>query len=287
MSAPITPNQRAVLDSLICERLSSNPDNKVLIKGIVNTRNPNLVRLLQSNRAWQEDEGNITAYYLVKSQSGVILAFFALRCGEVFQNVDEELVKGAKSFRQNLDKLLNASLDEEERSKVLVQVSSALREGWTEQLADYYLKKSKLRHRDTVVDNNKDNHQVAKAFSAVEITLFCNNEANGVKEEWEAMKLPHSRGVTVFWEVMMQRIQEVVNLVGCQYLYLFAADDEADGTLVNYYKTKLQFETPVKLGSNKPSFDYGCFFLCQRVNVLLKHRIEFYDNFNVDVADAV
>ena len=32
-------------------------------------------------------------------------------------------------------------------------------------------------------DLNKDNHHVAKAFSAVELTLFCNNEADGVKEE--------------------------------------------------------------------------------------------------------
>ena len=287
MSTPITPNQKSVLDSLQCERLSSNPDNRVLIMGVVNTRNPNLVNFLQSNRAWQEDVGNITAYYLVKSQSGTILAFFALRCGEVFQNVDEELVKEAKSFRQNINKLRNTSLDEEEKRKILIQVSSAFREGWTEELADYYLKKSKRRHRDAAIDTNKDNHQVAKAFSAVEITLFCNNEADGVKEEWEAMELPYSRGITIFWEVMIQKIKEVVNLVGCEYLYLFAADDDADGTLVNYYKTKLQFETPVKLGSNKPSFDYGCFFLCQRVNVLLRHQIEFYNNYNVDVGGAV
>lgn len=286
MGTPITSKQRTILDSLICERLSSSPANKVLIKGLVNTRNPNLVSVLQSNRAWQEDEGNITAYYLVKSGSGTILAFFALRCGEVFQNVDEELIKEAASFRQNIDKL-NGSLDEEEKRKVLEQVSVALRDGWTKELADYYIRKSKRRRRDAVLDNNKDNHHVAKAFSAVEITLFCNNEAEGVKEEWEAMNLPHSRGISVFWHVIVPRIQAVVGLVGCEYLYLFAADDEADGTLVNYYKTKLQFETPVKLGSNKPSFDYGCFFLCQRVNVLLRHQVEFYKNFNLDVADAV
>ncbi len=244
------------------------------------------MRFLQSPRAWQEDEGNITAYYLVKSASGTILAFFALRCGEVFQNVDEELIRKAVSFRQNIDKL-NGSLDEEEKRRVLEQVSVALSDGWTTDLADYYIGKSKRRHRDAVLDNNKDNHQVAKAFSAVEITLFCNNEAGGVKEEWEDMNLPHRRGISVFWHVIIPKIKEVVNLVGCEYLYLFAADDEADGTLVNYYKTKLKFQTPVDLGSNKPSFDYCCFFLCQRVNVLLRHQIEFYKNFNVDVADAV
>lgn len=191
MGTPITSKQRTILDSLICERLSSSPANKVLIKGLVNTRNPNLVSVLQSNRAWQEDEGNITAYYLVKSGSGTILAFFALRCGEVFQNVDEELIKEAASFRQNIDKL-NGSLDEEEKRKVLEQVSVALRDGWTKELADYYIRKSKRRRRDAVLDNNKDNHHVAKAFSAVEITLFCNNEAEGFtvinKEELDKLR---------------------------------------------------------------------------------------------------
>lgn len=287
MRTPITPEQLSILNSIKCERLSSDPNNKVSIKSIVNTRNSNLVAFLLSERAWQEDAGNITAYYLVKSLSGTILAFFALRCGEIFQSVSEDLIKEAKSFRQNIEKLQDANIDEEEKSKVSKLVTSAILRGWTEKLADEYIRKSIRKNKDAIVDKNKDNHHVAKAFSAVEITLFCNNEAEGVQEEWEKMCLPHRRGISIFWHVIIPRIQAVVNLVGCEYLYLFAADDEADGTLVNYYKTKLHFQTPVKLGSNKPSFDYGCFFLCQRVNVLLRHRKEFYDNFNVDIAGAV
>ena len=68
MSTPITAKQRLILDNLIYERLSSNPDNKDLVKGIVNKRNPNLVKAIKSERAWQEDQGNITAYFLVKNK---------------------------------------------------------------------------------------------------------------------------------------------------------------------------------------------------------------------------
>lgn len=287
MSTSITTKQKSVLDSLICERLSSDTDNKVLIKGIVNTRNSNLVNFLQSDRAWQEDEGNITAYYLVKSQSGKILAFFALRCGEIFQNVNEDLIKEAKDFRQNIETLKDPSIDDEEKDKIAKLVASAILRGWTEKLADVYIRKSIRKNNDANLDKNKDNHHVAKAFSAVELTLFCNNEADGIKEEWKSFGLHHRMGSAIFWHLIIPKIKALVNLVGCEYLYLFAADREADGTLVNYYKTRLQFETPVKLGANKPSFDYGCFFLCQRVNVLLRHQTEFYDNFNENIAGAV
>lgn len=287
MSTPITIDQRAKLDSLHYERLSSNPDNKDLIKGIVNTRNSNLVKFLQSDRAWQEDSGNITAYFLVKTQKGTILSFFALRCGEVFQNVDEKLIDRAKRYISNLAIYNDPNADTAEKQRATIELAIATHDGWDKKIADYYISKSMRRENDAKKDLNKDNHHVAKAFSSVELVLFCNNEAAGVKEEWDYLNLPQRRGISIFWNIIIPRIKELVQIVGCEYLYLFAADDDADGELVNYYKTKLYFQTPVKLGANKPSFDYECFFLCQRVNELLRHHQEFYDNFNVDITGAI
>ena len=287
MSTPITTKQRLILDNLIYERLSSNPDNKDLVKGIVNKRNPNLVKAIKSERAWQEDQGNITAYFLVKNKKGTILSFFALRCGEVFQTVNEKLIELAKRFKENEVLFKDPDIGDAEKQRVVAELAVAIRNGWDKDVADYYISKSTRREKDVKKDLNKDNHHVAKAFSAVELTLFCNNEADGVKEEWAALGLPHRCGISVFWHIIIPIIQSLVGLVGCEYLYLFAADKDADGELVNYYKTKLYFQTPVKLGANKPSFDYECFFLCQRVNELLKHWIEFYENYNTDYTDAV
>lgn len=287
MSTPITPEQRAVLDSLVCERLSLNPDNAKLIKTVINTRNTNLVNCLQSTRAWQEDQGNITAYYLVKAPDGTILSFFSIRCGEVFQNVDEELIEIAMRFKENEAKLKDPKLDEQERQRIAFEMVVYMRNGWNMDVADYYISKSTRREKDIKKDANKDNHHVAKAFSAVELTLFCNNEADGVKEAWGQLGIPHKKGVTVFWHIIIEKVKMLVGLVGCEYLYLFAADKDPDGELVNYYKTTLHFSTPVKLGANKPSFDYECFFLCLRVNELMKHQAEFYDNFNTDLTDAI
>ena len=50
----ITEEQKAKIDSLSCERLSSNLDNKAAIQLVSNKQNPNLVSYLQGP-AWDED----------------------------------------------------------------------------------------------------------------------------------------------------------------------------------------------------------------------------------------
>lgn len=287
MGTPITTEQRAVLDSLICERLSSKDENKTLIQTVVNKRNKNLVAALKSSKAWKEDEENVTAYYLVKSPKGIILSFFSIRCGEVFQTLDEELIKLAKKYKENVDKFNDPNSSEEEKRQAAVQILMAERSGWKPEIADYFTRKSLRRDKDTKKDKNKDNHQVARAFSAVELSILCNNQADGVKEEWESLGLPRRRGLTIFWDMVVKKVELLVSHVGCQFIYLFAADDDSDGELVNYYRKEMFFLTPVKLGANKPSFDYECFFLCQPVKSLFVNRDAFFQTFNELIADAV
>ena len=79
--------------------------------------------------------------------------------------------------------LKDPSIGEEEKKRVVAELTVAIRNGWNKDVADIYISKSTRREKDVKKDLNKDNHHVAKAFSAVELTLFCNNEADGVKEE--------------------------------------------------------------------------------------------------------
>lgn len=271
----MTP-EKDMLETLQCERLSAHPENRDLIKNVINHRNSNLVDLLQSEGAWQDDSDNKTAYYLVKSAFGTILAFFSLRCGEVFQNVDEKLIERAKEYSNNLNILNdpNSAFGERQRATIELEVANA--DGWNKDTADYYISKSTRREKDLSKDLNKDNHHVADTFSAIELTIFCKNEAYGVKEEWDSLGLEYRMGECIFWYFIMSKIEDVVNLVGCEYFYLFAADKFPDGKLVEYYKRSLKLETPVNLGANKPSFDYECLFLCQRVIELFKHRDKFF-----------
>ena len=68
----ITEEQKAKIDSLSCERLSSNLDNKAAIQLVSNKQNPNLVSYLQGP-AWDEDARGENAFYLVKDQNGNII----------------------------------------------------------------------------------------------------------------------------------------------------------------------------------------------------------------------
>ena len=81
----ITEQQIAALESLTCERLSSNVSNLREIEAFDNNRNENLVYALK-NQAFTEDEENSIAYYLVKDEDGDILFYFSLKCGSLYDN---------------------------------------------------------------------------------------------------------------------------------------------------------------------------------------------------------
>ncbi len=74
----ITKEQEDILKSFRIERLSSNPDNLFMIDNFKNFRNENLVTRLQSE-AYEEDEANLIAYYLVKNTNNDILFYFSLK----------------------------------------------------------------------------------------------------------------------------------------------------------------------------------------------------------------
>ena len=79
----ITDEQKKILENFSCERLSSNPENRSLIKSFVSEKGSLLVDYLH-NLAWDEDVECKTAYYLVKSPKNEIALFFSLKCGALF-----------------------------------------------------------------------------------------------------------------------------------------------------------------------------------------------------------
>lgn len=91
----------------------------------------------------------------------------------------------------------------------------------------------------------------------------------------------------MFWRYITPIIYKIQKHIGCQYAYLFAADTSTDGNLINYYDVALKFERPTNVGTNKPSYDLCCEFMCQKVNDLRKNRKEYFDNFNPDADDII
>ena len=102
----ITQEQLALLDSLRCERLSSNPSNMRLVDNFFNRRNPSLEHTLQ-NEAMEEDEEGSIAYYVIKDKDDNILFFFSLKSGSLYDShFDTNLIKLLKSLNSFIQESL-------------------------------------------------------------------------------------------------------------------------------------------------------------------------------------
>ena len=94
------------------------------------------------------------------------------------------------------------------------------------------------------------------------------------------------RSLHCFWHFIVPLIFELRKIVGCEYLFLFAADCDPDEHLVNYYSQKLKFKKADEHSAAMPIYDFTCKFMYQEIAELEKKRMKFYENFNHD-EDAV
>lgn len=80
----ISLEQQQILDSLVCERFSSNEENLRLVGDFYNYRNEVLSNVLL-NEAFEEDLKGNTAYYIVKEpKEKKVLFYFSLKSGMLF-----------------------------------------------------------------------------------------------------------------------------------------------------------------------------------------------------------
>ena len=100
----ITDEQRAYLDSLVCQRISTDPKNREIIDQFINTRNRSLPQALKNG--WSDDRKDKVAYYLVKEpgESGEPLLFFSLRGIDTTRFVDVVISNRVEAMLQNADK---------------------------------------------------------------------------------------------------------------------------------------------------------------------------------------
>ena len=283
MSDPkITKDQRAYLDALVCQRISDDPENIKIIEKFRNFKNPGLPYALKTG--WGEDKKDKVAYYIVKEpgEDGEPLLFFSLKCGEVVVPYNREKLRIAL---QNSQALLDAAngKDAPEWAKEIVEKRKVNNILPLRKVREFYerhmrnMSKWNLYNEEIRVEGSnivRTKHTMA----GVELVHFCVHDP--AVKKWKTSVLgSQSLGRTLFWKFVVPVIQDVRNLVGCEYLYLFAADAKKYGTLVNYYKT-LGFEIREDLTVSKPEYDFCCYFMCQKVTSLRNRQNEFFRNFN-------
>ncbi|MCH3987387.1 MAG: hypothetical protein LKE75_11670 [Lachnospiraceae bacterium] len=290
----ITEEQLKLLNSLTCERLSESVYSKKCAEEIVSKRGSQLVGYLQ-HRGEEEDSSGNTAFYIVRNNDDLPLAFFSLKCGLLFS---PSLIDSAESnfnTQQHIIEILDKGKDESDPQSIALFKSIedlAVKHNCSLQEMIQKLKNQAIitkrmaygyktdYHRDEKTEANKPIYRVHITYPGIEIVHFCTND--NAKEFWLKQKIHHPMGEVIFWWFIMPRLQRVQQIAGCQYAYLFAADSSEDRTLVNYYNVALKFEKPEGIGTSKPRYDFCCELLIQEINKLIAYQTEYFKHFNID-----
>lgn len=315
---PITQEQRQYLASFRCERLTADPTNIDRIRFFENRKGQGLVMQLK-RFAWKEDEKGSTAYYVVKNQDGHIVLFFSLKCGVLFDpnqirshmetyggddygRMWDMILKPEESAKPELqsiryqdpaDVLLYLPGDMDMNSLELLQKVLGYRrvvELQRQLMQDLELvKKIQIEKK---IEPNRNIIRVPENFSAIELVEFCANDCTSWCWDEELMGR-RSMGVTMFWHFIVPKMLQINELIGCEYVFLFAADHSLSpyqqeiGKLIKLYQD-MHFDYAPDLGTAKPFYDFSCQFMCQRLKTvdgqpgMDRHLEEFFETFNED-----
>lgn len=280
----MTREQEKYLDSLICQRLRDDSKNRALISTFFNETNPNLARDLQSG--WKEDQNGETAYYVVKDpEKRTILLYFSLRCGSLHapdprQRLQaqykqaEALYAAAKGLKNARKWALDVIEEYRERGYDTGDLIRLFKERRDD--AKEWLKELKKDAKD---DPTQMTVQTMENYSGVELVQFCKNDCAGVL--WKNSCVGNiPMGECLFWRFILPLVQKTTKLVGCKYMYLFAADSSEEQSLVRYYQEKLHFEVLKNLSTHKPMYDVYCQPMYRELSVLDRYRKDFIENIN-------
>lgn len=284
----INKEQESILNEFQCKRVNSiAPANLHSISGplVDGVNRSSLIDHFRSPKHLDDDKAGALASYVILNKSGEILLFFSIRCGELFEKIDHQKMVLSHNALVGVNTLKNTtSLSEDDRNTALQAIKDALNAGLSYGDFRFYAKKKRTYIGDVSKEPSKAVSRVSVVYSGVELKFFGVND--NAKSFWNGLNLPKKMGETLFWHFIVPKIEQLREIVGCQYMYLFAADKEADGHLVTYYRTVLHIDAPPRLSSNKPFFDYESMFLYQDINHLSEQRKLFFDSFNPDKEDA-
>lgn len=218
--------------------------------------------------------------------------FFSLKCGALFDPLDEKTIEERTHMAQELLRIL---LEEGQEKESVAQILERIRSGRDISFDQIKCaikanvkqgqKILKQINYDKTHEGNEQIVRVGHTYPAVDLVNFCSNDI--AKDIWNECGIKHPMGEVMFWKYIVPIILQVQVHIGCQYLFLFAADMSEDATLINYYNVALKFRQPTDIGTNKPQYDLCCQFMCQEIGNLKKNQEEFFDNFNPDADDII
>lgn len=191
----ITLEQQNIVNSLTCERLSSNANNLRLVEDFFNRRNDTIAQTLR-NEAYGEDEANTIAYYVVKDIKGNILFYFSLKCGLLYDEFieAEQFKMFTKFYDFIITKQKDSSLSDDNRKQLefILELIRSKKGVKREQVADVLHKNENDIDINTLFLHNQYN--VGKTYSGIELMHFCANDQ--YHESWRCSLLAVCRSTS-------------------------------------------------------------------------------------------
>ncbi len=270
----IGQKQKERLDQLQCVRLSNYPNAMRLVDSFCNPKNDVLVDFIKGD-AFEEDSSGKTACYIILDSNEDILCYFALKSGLLYDEF-QEWKEYEKYKKINIVLKERIAVTYNEETKILLADN------------ERKLKEAEDNLKKTIgnIETFPLHKQVESSYAAIELSHFCVNET--YRECWDRYNFGDKNrlGITLFWNFIVDKAIQVSQLIGCEYLYLFAADCTPDHFLVNHYKIFMGFREDLKVLSLQPKFDFRCTFLCNTIEAFKDGRESFFDHFNdVDFAE--
>ena len=281
----ITEQQKRLLESFSIERLSSSDSNLRLVGDFFNPKSDSLTNKIQSD-AYEEDERGTVAYYIIKNPVGDILFYFSLKCGQLYDKlIEEEQLHLIENLFKYFDVIEKEESTSEDDRKLIKEIRESVRT--SKGISKAELEKIQKKDNKAVTDLEnmftENLQRVGQTFAGVEIVQFCANENH--RKFFDAMGFFPHFGAVVFWYFLVPIVLEVRKYIGCQYLFLFAADTSEDESLIRYYRT-LHFTDAGEHGAVIPLYDWTCRFMYQEISGLSQGMEEFFNNFNRDEEDV-
>ena len=282
----ITEQQVKILESFSVERLSSSDINLQLVGSFSNPKSDSLTNKIQSD-AFEEDESGAVAYYVIKNKAdGDIVFYFSLKCGQLYDKlIEKEQHRLIKNLFQYFDEIEKEESTSDEDRRLIKEIRESVRTSKGISKADLDKIQKKDNKAVTDIENvfTENLQRVGQTFAGVEIVQFCSNE--NYREFFDSLGFFPHFGAVVFWRFLVPIVLEVRKYIGCQYLFLFAADTSDDESLIRYYRT-LHFTDVGQHGAVIPLYDWTCRFMYQEIAGLSEGKEEFFNDFNRDEEDV-
>lgn len=260
-------------------RLTSCENNKEIIDGFSAIENGIALERYLKEDAWEADGKGETCVYLVLDENSRVAAFFSLKCGLLYtKNEFDDIPDADRDLFEDIVKALAA------KAYDTVEGLKAGFDDKADEMVELAQKKLELLNSAEYAKEDKSSALVRDCYSALELQHFCKN-IKYPTQKYRGIPL----GFGIFWEKIVPQIEKIIKMIGCQYLYLFAADQtekidiKNEGRLIRYYRSNLNFERSRGLLSIKPNYDLGCVAMHQKADGLSKARNDMWERFSDNI----